>query len=170
VRCGGGVEGPNRGGARTGPRRRAGAGPGRGGACGGGGGRGRARVCVWSGVRARAVRSQFCGGPRALPSARSAGTRQRLHLCRVPALGKELPRGRLWGHQGGWILPSAMWPALGKRPLCRVPALALGKKYYFFCFGRQFFCEAFLQYHDQHVQIWHIFSTFCYIFHFISIC
>ena len=95
------------------------------------------------------------------------------HLCRVPAVrhsAKELPRGRLWGHQVGWILPSAMWPALGKRPLCRVPALALGKKIYFFYFGRQFCCEAFLQYHDQHVQIWHIFSTFCYIFYFISIC
>ena len=52
-----------------------------------------------------------------------------------------------------------MWPALGKRPICRVPALALGKN-----IGHQFCCEAFLQYHDQHVQIWHIFSTFCYIF------
>ena len=68
------------------------------------------------------------------------------------------------GHQAGSPLPSATWSALGKGPLCRVPALALGKKIYFFYFGRQFCCEAFLQYHDQHVQIWHIFSTFCYIF------
>ena len=44
------------------------------------------------------------------------------------------------------------------------------QKIFFFGFGRQFFCEAFLQYHDQHIQIWHIFSIFCYIFHFISIC
>jgi len=114
-------------------------------------------------------------------------------LCRVPgsrqtwALGKDyqgqttsmavtfaecLPlgtrqRAATWPAQGPpGRLAFAECHVVGTRQRTSLPSASPStwQKNYFFYFGRQFCCEAFLQYHDQHVQIWHIFSTFYYIF------
>jgi len=54
--------------------------------------------------------------------------------CRPLGTRQRAARGRLRGHQAGSPLPSATWSA-------RVPALALGKKYFFLVLAANFFVK-----------------------------
>ena len=99
----------------------------------------------------------------------SFGTRQReelkkLHfilkyLCRVPQW-RHSPKRKFLKKIQKTSLPSVLFLAFGKNPLCQVPCPGARQNFLFCVFGLQIFCVALLKYRKLLVRIWSFFCGF----------
>ena len=124
--------------------------------------------CPWHGARQRFnifFLKCLCRVPN------SFGTRQREELKKLHFILKYLYRVPQWRHSPKrkflkkiqkTSLPSVLFLALGKDPLCRVPCPG-ARQSFFFVFGLQIFCAALLKYQELLFRIWGFFVVFWYI-------